>query len=595
MYAPGYSASRWFVEGRSRKLVLAATHLLVASILSLGSSVPCACGVDHVRRPAWTARVDELIEAKLSEQGLQPAGLCDDATFLRRATLDLTGRNPSTAEVIAFLRDADPQKRTALIDRLLTSPACAVHLANIWSSWLLPEMQAIGPPGGGNGGLHTWLRNRFSDNLRYDRLVADLLIASGSASSGPGSFFLSLEGKPEKIAAKTARVFMGVQLDCAECHDHPFDHWKQRDFWGFAAYFARLSADGMQGGPGASEVMDRPEGEVKLPNTEEVIAPKPLVATGLSGLESGSRRQQLTLWLTARENPYLARAAVNRCWSILFGRGLIEPIDDMRSIEIASHPELLRELTHEFASGGFDLRGLLRGLANTRAYQRASDLRVIGQPEDAAENSYAFMPVKPLTSTQLASCMLQVARDVTGDQARTQAAVLAQQLGKLRGDHSAATLGIVQALVTLHGNQLAKVHEQDQSRLLQALAAPHLNTQKRVEWLFISTLCRQPTRDEVDAVLHLSWVETKPAEVSSAGVSPGSDDSATETLEAEPVKNEPTKTETSESETSVGDNSRGAKSAAGRSSSDAATDQIPAWQADLLWALVNSTEFAMTP
>lgn len=503
---------------------------------------------------SWTSRVDELIEEKLSEQGFKPAVLCDDATFLRRATLDLTGRNPSANEVIAFSRDTDPNKRAALIDRLLQSPTCAVHLANIWSAWLLPEMQMIGPLGN-SGGLHTWLRNRFSDNLRYDRLVADLLVASGSADSGPGSFFISLEAKPEKIAAKTARVFMGVQLDCAECHDHPFDHWKQRDFWGFAAYFARLSADGMRLGPqGGGEVIDKSDGEVTLPNTEEVIAPKPLVSTGLSGLESGSRRQQLTLWLTARENPYLARAAVNRCWSILFGRGLIEPIDDMRSMEMASHPELLRELTQEFANGGFDLRGLLRGLANTRAYQRAStqaDPAQLAGSDVSVENSYASLPVKPLTSTQLANCMLQVARDVTGEQARTQSLVLAQQLGKLRGDHSAATLGIVQALVTLHSDQLANVHEQERSRLLQALTAPHLDTQRRVEWMFLSTLCRRPTPEELDAILEL-----RPSE-----------------------------------ETRAVDVVAGDAAAAAVSSSES----VPAWQADLLWALVNSTEFAMTP
>lgn len=518
---------------------------IVLTISAASVSHVSQSGVANAQAPqapsALSQRIDQHIDQALQAQGEVPAELCDDATFLRRVSLDLTGRNPTSGEVVAFLRNADPHKRAALVDRLLASPTCAVHLADIWSAWLLPEMQAVGFPGDGRGGLHTWLRNRFANNLRYDRLVADLLVASGSADSGAGSFFLALEGKPEKIAAKTARVFLGVQLDCAECHDHPFDHWKQRDFWGFAAYFARLSADPMRTPGRAPEVAELDEGEVKLPNTEEVIAPQPLVSTGLSGLESGTRRQRLTLWLTARENPYLARAAVNRCWSILFGRGLIEPIDDMRAIEAASHPELLQMLAQEFAASGFDLRELLRAIAHTRAYQRVSGPI---DPSVTEAASYAAMPVKPLTSKQLAACLQQVARDVTGETARAQTDFLAQQLGKLRGDASQATLGIVQALLTLHSDQLGKVHAPDRSRLLQAITAPHLTDEERIKWLFLSTLCRPPKPEEIDQILQLR-------------------------------------------------NEKEADASAEKATDTSAT--VPTWQADLLWALVNSTEFAMTP
>ncbi len=482
-------------------------------------------------------RIDQLIDAKLSEQGQKPAELCDDVTYLRRVMLDLTGRNPTSGEVVAFMKDSSTDKREKLVDRLLQSPMCATHMANIWSAWLLPEMQNDVGFGQGTLGLQTWLRNRFADNLRYDRLVSDLMVASGQAIEGPASFYLALEGKPEKIAAKTARVFLGVQLDCAECHDHPFDHWKQRDFWGFAAYFAQLSTNGMEQMQ-RMEVRDVDEGDVKLPGSEEIVSPKPLVATGESGLASGSRRQQLTLWLTARENPYLARAAVNRAWSILFGRGLIEPIDDMRSIEMASHPELLSMLAKEFASGGFDLRALLRSLALTKAYQRVSTSPQVTGDNAAELNSYATMPIKPLTAVQLATCMLQVARDIAGERAQTESLQLASQFGKLRGDHSAATLGIVQALVTLHGERLNKVHASEESRLLQALTAPHLDDRRRIDWMFLCTLCRHPTAQEVEAIEQL-----RTRELSKSGGS---------------------QTDTT-------------------------------WQADLLWALVNSTEFAMTP
>ena len=502
-----------------------APHCLILIFLLMASNSA------HAQAPARSQmvdRIDALINARLQEQGTPAEVQCDDATFLRRVTLDLTGRNPTSGEVVAFLQNSSDKKRDEVIDRLLQSPTCAAHLANIWSHWLLPEMQDLQLPGAGPSGLQTWLRNRFAENLRYDRLVADLLVASGPTNAGPGLFFTALEGKPEKIAAKTSRVFMGVQLDCAECHDHPFDHWKQRDFWGLAAYFAQLSADGMRG-PNLAEVTDRTDGEVKLPNSEEIVAPQPLVSTGQSGLASGSRRQQLTLWLTAPENPYLARAAVNRCWSLVFGRGLIEPIDDMRSIDMASHPELLRELSQHFAANGYNVRELLRMLVSSQAYQRCS-MPVVSPAQDAIETrSYAAMPIKPLTSIQLANSLQQVARDITGAQGSAQAAAVAAQLGKLRGDNSAATLGIVQALVTLHSRQLNNVHQEGTSRLLQALAAPHLNDDKRIEWMFLSTLCRKPSAAETAAILNVS------------------------------------------------------------------KDDTASWQADLLWALVNSTEFAMTP
>jgi hypothetical protein len=227
------------------------------------------------------------------------------------------------------------------------------------------------------------------------------------------------------------------------------------------------------------------------------------------------------------------------------GRGLIEPIDDMRSVEAASHPELLAYLAHEFAGSGFDLRHLLRAIANTRAYQRVTGS---GDASQADAASYAYMPVKPLTSTQLATCLQQVARDVAGDVGdgarQLPSDLLAQRLGKLRGDSSQATLGIVQALITLHSNQLAKVHEQNQSRLLQALTAPHLADEERIKWLFLSTLCRLPRTEEVEEIMRL-----RADDVTSAPAEPA----------AEPAAS------------------------------------APAWQADLLWALINSTEFAMTP
>lgn len=503
------------------------------------------------RAQQMAARVDELLQKKLTDLGWQSAGRCDDASFLRRACLDLTGTPPLGRDVLDFMDNTSKTKRNDLVARLLATPTASVHLANTWSGWLLPEADSPEVQFGRNG-LQTWLRSRFAENLRYDRLVSDLLVSTGAIENSPTAFFVALESKPEKIAAKTARVFMGIQLDCAECHNHPFDDWKQKDFWGFAAYFSQLSTNNQPNMNPSVSVADVAVGDVKLPGTEEIIAPKPLVETEQKGLDTGTRRQKLTLWLTARENPFLARAAVNRAWAMLFGRGLIEPIDDMRSIEIASHPEILGELSEYFADTGYDLRGLLAMLASTEAYNRAT-VHASGQPPEA---SYATMTCKPMTSTQLAASISQVARQIARENDPQAQQALMTQLGKLRGEASHATLGIVQALVTLHGTAFDAVSRDSSSRLLQALNAPHMNDTKRLQWLFLSTLNRNPTQPEEAAfsqVIHEA--------VASASNPEESKPDASKTESTEKPETQPPAT----------------------------------WQSDLLWALINSTEFAMTP
>ncbi len=520
------------------------------SVVTLAAGIT-KTSVAQPSTPAQMAqRVDRLLEDRMLALGWKPSKPCDDASFLRRASLDLVGLAPAASEVQQFLQDTSPDKRAQLTDRLLQSPLHAAHLANVWSAWLLPESTSPENLLGRNS-LHSWLRGRFAENLRYDRLVADLLVANGSVNDGPAAFFVSLEGKPEKIAAKTSRVFLGLQLDCAECHDHPFDRWKQREFWGFAAYFAQVTTQPSRINPGNAEISDVQSGEVRLPNSEEIISPAALVNTGFSSLQSGTRRQQLTLWLTARENPYLARAAVNRVWALMFGRGLIEPIDDMRNLEMATHPQLLVELSDYFTGSGFDLRLLIDTLARTQAYHRSTD-----HPQGVApEDSYATMKVKPLSAIQLATCLSQVARNHGTTQGSALAAQLAADLGRLRGEGSEATLGIVQALVTMHSNVMSQVWTEIQSRLLQAVSAPHIQPQQQIQWIFLATLNRLPTEQELKS---LSKFASKSANdhPSKKATEPPTDQSDQLAEQSKP---------------------------------------IATWQADLLWALINSTEFAMTP
>ncbi|MCA9192680.1 MAG: DUF1549 domain-containing protein [Planctomycetales bacterium] len=492
------------------------------------------CDTSNASEPdsdSMTRRIDSYLEAAMLAHHCVPAPICDDGTFIRRAYLDVTGLPPTGREVLEFMADDRLEKRDLLINRLLRSPGSANHLANTWAQWLLPDELV----GARRGGLTEWLRDRFAENLRYDRMVADLLTASGDAETGPTAYFVSLEASPEKIAAKTSRVFLGVQLECAQCHDHPFDRWSQKDFWGFAAYFAQLNRDLVSGGMANAAIRDLEQGEVTLPNTEVVVAPKPLVSSGLSGLQSGTRREQLTLWLTARENPYLARCTVNRVWALLFGRGLVEPIDDMRPANEATHPELLDELAEYFVASGYDLRDLFQTIASTQAYQRA----VIHPDGSPPVESYAAMINKPMTALQIAESVNVVARQVVGNPNELQA--IASQLGNLRGEASAAQLGIVSALVVLHGNVIDSISRENSSRLLKALEAPFLDQQSRIRWLYLATVNRAPNDQELHACL----------------------DSLRLTLD-----------DLSEGEIVAAESQ---------------------WLSDLLWALVNSTEFALVP
>ena len=292
-----------------------------------------------------------------------------------------------------------------------------------------------------------------------------------------------------------------------------------------------------------------------MPGSDEVIEPQPLVQAGVSGLNLGTRRQQLSLWLTAPENPFLARATVNRVWALLMGRGLIEPIDDMRSLEMASHPELLRELSEYFASTGYDLRNLLQTIASTRAYSRAS-LHPAGE---IPEGSYATMLTKPQTERQLTRSLANIARQLAaGDQGVQNR--LESELGKLRGDASEAKLGIVSALVTLHGEEFDRVSRDGSSRLLLALSAPHLDDLQRVKWMYLSVLNRNPSPEE------LQYFSEFVNQSDSVGEDSDSETAVEATKADEPVEL-PAATSTS----------------------------VKAWHSDLLWALLNSTEFAMTP
>ncbi len=437
-----------------------------------------------------TERVDALLAERWLAAGVEPAALADDASFLRRLHLDLTGVIPPVADVQDFLADENPHKRRELIDRLLVSPGHYTHLADVWRDLMLPR-RFDPEQTAGLIGLQNWLRRQFVENRRYDRIVADLLVATGGDEAGPALFYTALGVKPEELGTATSRIFLGIRLDCAQCHDHPFDRWTQQDFWGYAAFFAQLQQRTTNAA--TMRLVDVEAGDVRLPDTDTVVSARyPGGATVDEG-ERGTRRQQLAIWMVSRENPYLGRAAVNLVWSELFGRGLVEPLDDFGDHNPPSHPQLLAELSEWFVASGYDLERLYRVLANTRAYQLSSIVPSAGAP---AAELFARMTVKTLTAEQLYDSLARVALR-PGSEGQERLADPRRQafVMKLQSQTRTPTdfeLGVPQALTLMNGAELIAVTDEAQSGLLQALEAPYLDDGQRVDVAFLAALSRRP-------------------------------------------------------------------------------------------------------
>lgn len=477
--------------------------------LFLTIAVYLAAGIVTASEPTSTLpdevseHIDAMLLAKMREHAVQPAPRANDAEFLRRVYLDLTGQVPQVSATRDFLADDTADKRSRLVDRLLLKPKTFDHLAEVWRNSMLPSNVSPQILENSNG-LHAWLRRKFSDNLRYDRIVSDIVAATGTTDDGPALFFTALELEPKKLASATARIFLGLQLECAECHDHPFDDWKQEEFWGYAAFFARLpKADGMMRQSNL-RLVDRPTGDVMLPETQQVVMPKFPGGRTVGADELGSRRQQLSIWMASPENPYVARAAVNRVWALLFGRGLVDPVDDLGKHNPASHPDLLQLLTDYFIDTEYDLRNLIRTLCATEAYQRTSQVDPASAPEP---EWFAAMAVKVLTAEQLydslRNCLRQTPGDSNGvvpfnnampvDYRRLQ--FVSQMMGRV-GSPTDYDRGLQQALRLMNGSETVGATDIAASPLLLSLNAPFFTDSQRMDILYLATLSRYPTESE---------------------------------------------------------------------------------------------------
>ncbi len=462
-------------------------------------------------------QVDQILSELWQREQIKPVDEAGDLQLLRRAYLDLAGRTPTVTEVRDYSSDTSDDRYPKLVERLLASPDHGTQMAAVWRSFLIPEGVDLNAFGGRET-FEKWLSQRFEQNVPYDQIVRELLLVEGRLSqSGPLLFYSALKLDADQLAARTSRVFLGMRLECAQCHDHPFEPWKQEDFWSYAAFFAQISRPkGMlETASTVMRVQDVERGEVMLPETEDVIEPRFLGQSAAANDEvdpdnKSPRRQRLASWLTGADNPYFARATVNRVWSHMFGRGIVDPVDDFGLNNRPVSPELLDTLASQFIDSKFDLKTLIRTIALSRAYRLSSSSKHDVESEADVEQrlkTFAQMNVKTLTAEQLYDC-ISVATLLDPQGASSSRYVLnrfgnsdrdefLQQFASPSTSRSEYLAGIPQALMLMNGSMIAEATGEASSGLIQSLEAPFFTDRQRIDVLFMATLSRPAMPEEL--------------------------------------------------------------------------------------------------
>ncbi len=330
-------------------------------------------GIEVANLPPTVNYIDEAVFKKLKALGLPASELSDDTSFLRRVTVDIAGRLPTLEETEQFLADGDAAKRAKLIDRLLAGTDYAEYFANKWAA-IMRNKRRQDFERRETYAFHDWLRQSFLDNKPFDQFAAEILAATGEPGTNPPvAWYREVKDQAGQVE-DTAQLFLGLRIQCARCHHHPFEKWSQQDYYGFAAFFAQV------GRKRASRRNDneriyhrRGVATARNPKTGDNVPPTGLGDEPMTLADYEDPRIALTDWMAEPENPFFARALVNRYWKHFFGRGLVEPEDDMRVTNPATNPELLDALASDFISSGFDLKHLVRTITNSSVYQLSAE------------------------------------------------------------------------------------------------------------------------------------------------------------------------------------------------------------------------------
>jgi hypothetical protein len=482
----------------------------------LASQAQARDNVEEAR--ALAARIDHYIMAKWGENKVVATAKSGDAEFFRRISLDLTGRIPTLTEMRDFIDDDRPDKRWIWVEELLNKKIdagdgnrsrtlYAMHFANVWREIMLPQQSNNPQLQFFAAALERWLQDRLDRNVTYNKIARELLTApvNGGAvdefgqmarnTAGPSVFYQANELKPENLAANTSRLFLGHKLECAQCHNHPFAKWKREQFWELAAFFGGISP---QGGdqPNVKQITYKVKGVDKTAEAKFLDGTVPTWDGGKTA------RATLADWVTRADNPYFARATVNKVWAYFFGIGLIDPMDEENDENPPSHPELLDELAKEFASHDFDLKYLIRAIVASRAYQLSS---VASHPSQAKNpRLFARMAVRGLSPEQLfdSVCVAIDFKDNSGpdmgfsrfNQLSPRAQFLARFANQERRNEMETS--ILQALFMMNGSFLHEATTLKNNKYLGIIAEDFAknskNLSKNVEQVYLIALGRLP-------------------------------------------------------------------------------------------------------
>lgn len=463
--------------------------------------------------------IDRLIERELDRRGRSAGPLCDDAEFVRRVYLDLTGVIPSPQQARSFLDDATPEKRAALIDSLVDSPDYARRMAALWTNLLVRRTAdnrkvRLEP-------LTAWLEKVFFDDLPWDRVVGALLTATGPQRVNPAvTPFMknSEEMAPHEMVNIVARCFLGIDLRCAQCHDHPYAEWTHAQYWSLAAFFNRVNFTKKFHSPQRGLILSGHTGPPKRPSPIEAhrkvagskygiqesvaaarrrkqperalsLPPRLLDGRRLSVSASEPLRPVLADWLAAADNPWFVRATVNRVWAQMFGRGLVEPAADQRRGNPASHPDLLEALGEYFVAGNQRFKPLVRAICQSRAYQRTA--RSSGVAADG-RLWYSHRMIRPLDGLQFYNSLVSLvghdALERSGTPARRRERFIKFFGLGASGDVAGADRGIPQALRLMNDRRLQRAMVRASARLTHVDRQPRDN----IEQLYLATVTRRP-------------------------------------------------------------------------------------------------------
>ena len=451
--------------------------------------------------------IDQLIDAKLKRLKIQPTAAADDATFLRRVTEDLTGQAPTPAEVRAFL--ATPN-RPAMIENLLARKSYVDHATLKWGDLLQNSRKFLGDKA--TWEFREWLRESVASNKRYDQFVRELLTARGSTSDSPAANYFRATRDPKPTMEKTTQLFLGVRMVCTQCHDHPFERWTQNQYYEMTSFFATVGI--RPGYESGEEILfdKRDDYDIRHPKDDRVMQPKFLVGSATPLPADADRRQAFAEWITSKENPFFAKSMSNRTWSYFLGKGIIDPVDDIRASNPPTNEALLDALTKDFKDHDYDLKHLIRTIVNSRVYQAG-----IQTNEWSATDNINFSHAIPrrLNAEQLMDALTQ-ATGVRPDFPEVPEDTRAEEfpdphVGKdgfldLFGRPQRETpaegerktdLSLPQALNLVNGKSISDSIGGPTGRIAKAIIAGATD-KALIEELYMATLSRVPTAGELD-------------------------------------------------------------------------------------------------